>query len=272
MVQELILRPVRGISALNVSDLWRNHELLWALTWRQISIRYKQTAIGVAWVVLQPVIMTMLFTFVFARMMKFSAGDIPYPVFVMGGLVAWQFIARAVGEATNSLVSEKDLLTKVYFPRLILPVSYMGAAAFDMLIGYAVVACVMLFYGVGFGLHLLAFPVFLLLIMALAAGLGVAFAALNALYRDFGYVVPLFVQVWMFASPVIYPASLIPPEYTWLYVLNPLVGLLEGLRWSLLGGSLDVALVGASALFAVLMALVGIFVFKQAERSVTDKV
>jgi lipopolysaccharide transport system permease protein len=253
-------------------DLWRYRELFWFLSWRDILVRYKQTAIGVAWSVLRPLLTMIVFTVIFGRLAHLEAVGAPYPVMVFAAMLPWQFFSNALTESSSALVANSNLLTKVYFPRLIVPASAVIVSLIDFFISLALFAILMVWYGVVPDLHVLALPGFLLLAFIVSFGFGLWFAALNVRYRDFRYVVPFVVQLGLYISPVGFSTSIVPERWRLLYSLNPMVGVIDGFRWALLGGntSLDWRAFGMSAAVGVGMLVLAIRYFRTTERSFAD--
>ena len=254
-------------------ELWEYRELLYFLVWRDIKVRYKQTAIGVVWVVLQPLLTMAVFTLFFGRLAKLPSQGLPYPIFYFAALVPWTYFSGALQNATNIVVENQRVITKVYFPRLILPLSAVLSGLVDFAIGFIVLAGMTLGYRMRPSVAALWLPVMLLLAITTALGVGLWLSALNALYRDVRYVMPFLIQFWMFASPVAYPSSLVPERWRWLYGLNPMAGVIDGFRWALTGhGQPPGRLLLASA-FAVLVVLLGgLFFFQRMEGTIADRV
>jgi len=253
-------------------DLWRYRELFWFLSWRDILVRYKQTAIGVAWSVLRPLLTMIVFTVIFGRLAHLEAVGAPYPVMVFAAMLPWQFFSNALTESSSALVANSNLLTKVYFPRLIVPASAVIVSLIDFFISLGLFAILMIWYGVVPDLHVLAVPLFLLLALIVSFGFGLWFAALNVRYRDFRYVVPFVVQLGLYISPVGFSTSIVPERWRLLYSLNPMVGVIDGFRWALLGGntSLDWRAFGMSAGVGIVMLVLAIRYFRNTERSFAD--
>lgn len=267
----LILRPSRGISGLRFDEIWRYRELLYFLTWRDIKVRYKQTLFGATWAVLQPFLLMVVFTIFFGRFARISSGDIPYPLFVYTGLVPWTFFSQSLGAASQSLVRNTELVSKIYFPRLLLPLSAAGSFVLDLAIASVLLVGLMLYYEYEPWLSIVWLPLFSLLALVTAVGLATWLSALNARYRDVQYAVPFLIQVWLFVSPVIYPSSLVPARWRLWYGLNPVVGVVDGFRWAFLGEpSLDLPVLAASASVSVLVLISGLFYFRSTERTFAD--
>jgi lipopolysaccharide transport system permease protein len=267
------IEPPRGLFELRLREVWAYRELLYFFIWRDVKIRYKQTAIGVLWVVLQPVLTMLVFTLFFGRLAKLPSQGLPYPVFYFAALVPWTYFASALQMTTNVVVDNQRLITKVYFPRLILPISSALSGLVDFAIGFAVLAIFSVFYGIRPTTAALWLPVLLILAVLTALGVGLWLSALNALYRDVRYVIPFLVQFWMFASPVAYPSTLVPPRWRWLYGLNPMAGVIDGFRWAITRhgqGPGLLLLASAAAVAAVLLG--GLFFFNRMESAVADRV
>jgi homopolymeric O-antigen transport system permease protein len=248
-------------------------ELLLFLVWRDLKVRYKQTVIGVAWVVLQPLMSMGVFTLFFGRLAKLPSDGLPYPVFYFAALAPWTYFSTALTTVTNVVVENQRVITKVYFPRLILPLSSVLSGLVDFGIAFVALVALVLGYGLRPGLHALMLPFLLLLAVATALGIGLWLSALNALYRDVKYVTPFLVQFWMLASPVAYPSSLVPAKWRWLYGLNPMAGVIEGFRWALTGhGQAPGALLLASAGAVVVLLVGGMLFFQRMEGTVADLV
>jgi len=267
------IEPPRSLLELRLAEVWAYRELLYFFVWRDVKIRYKQTAIGVLWVVLQPVLTMLVFTLFFGRLAKLPSQGLPYPVFYFAALVPWTYFSYALQSTTNVVVDNQRLITKVYFPRLILPISTALSGLVDFAIGFVVLAIFTFAYGIRPTLAALWLPVLLLLGVFTALGVGLWMSALNALYRDVRYVVPFAVQFWMFASPVAYPSSLIPERWRWLYGLNPMAGVIDGFRWAITGrGQAPGLLLLASSAMVILVLVGGLFFFNRMESTVADRV
>jgi lipopolysaccharide transport system permease protein len=267
------IEPPRGWLELRLDEVWQYRELLYFFVWRDVKVRYKQTVIGIAWVVLQPLMTMGVFTLFFGRLAKLPSDGLPYPVFYLAALVPWSYFATALQSGTNVVVENQRLITKVYFPRILLPVSSVVAGLIDFSIVFVVLLAMTLKFGIVPGIHVLFLPLFLLLTVATALGVGLWLSALNALYRDVRYVTPFLVQFWMLASPVVYPSSLVPPRWRWLYGLNPMNGVIEGFRWALTGhGQPSVLLLLTSAVMVLAVLLGGLIFFQRMEGTVADLV
>lgn len=291
-----VIRPVKGWAIPNLSELWAYRELLFFLTWRDIAVRYKQTVLGAAWAVIQPFFSMVVFSIFFGGLAGIPSDGIPYPVFSFAGLLPWTFFANAMSQSANSLVGSANLIGKVYFPRLIVPLASVLSGLVDFAIAFIVLLGMMLVFGIAPTPAVLLLPLFLGLALITALGAGLWLSALNVEYRDVRYVVPFLVQFLMFATPVVYPASLLDQPWRTLYGLNPMVGVVEGFRWALLGAPREVAafrlgeiahlpdaapllaldppsaLIGISALAALLLLVTGVFYFQRMERTFADVV
>ena len=232
-----IIRPAGGWVPLNLRELWEYREILYFLVWRDVKVRYKQTVLGVAWAVIQPVFMMVVFSLFFGQLAKVASHGLPYPLFVFCGLLPWQLFAHALSEASNSLVSNERLITKVFFPRLIFPLGSLFAALIDFIIAFSVLVALMVYYGVVPGPRVLMLPVFIALAMATALAAGLWLSALNVLYRDVRYTLAFLTQLWFFATPVAYASTVVPESWRPLFGINPMTAVVEGFRWALLPGA-----------------------------------
>ena len=267
------IEPPSGLFDFHLRELWAYRELLYFFVWRDVKVRYKQTSIGVLWVVLQPLLTMGVFTLFFGRLAKLPSDGLPYPVFYFTALVPWTYFSTALQSCTNVVVENQRVITKVYFPRLVLPLSAVISGLVDFAIGFVVLLVVTAIYGIKPTLAVLWLPVLLLLAVLTALGVGLWMSALNALYRDVRYVVPFLVQFWMFASPVAYPSSLVPERWRWLYGLNPMAGVIDGFRWALTGHGLAPGpLMFASASAVMVVASGGLLFFQRMEGAVADRV
>jgi lipopolysaccharide transport system permease protein len=269
-VPHTLIRSESSGVQLNLGDLWTYRELLYFLTWRDIKVRYKQTLMGVAWVVIQPLVMMLLFTLVFNKFARLDSGEIPYPLFAYSGLLLWTFFSVAVTSGTNSLLSNTSLVTKVYFPRSFIPAAAVGAGLVDLGIGSVLLAVLAIYYGVHVTSGIILLPVFVLLAVMLALGCGMLTAALTVKYRDLRHVLPFLLQLWMFASPVVYPLKVVPERWRWLLIFNPMTGILEGFRASLTGAGFDRRAVAISAVVAAVLLAVAFYVFRKLEDTFAD--
>jgi lipopolysaccharide transport system permease protein len=267
------IAPPSGWFDLNLGGLWQYRELLYFFVWRDIKIRYKQTAIGAAWAVFQPLMTMAVFSLFFGKLAKIPSNGLPYPVFYFSALLPWTYFSGALQNATSVVVEQQRVITKVYFPRLVLPLSAVVAGLVDFSIGFVVFLVMMAYYRIVPGLPIFFFPLFLLMAVLTALGVGLFLSALNAIYRDVRYVLPFLVQFWMFASPVAYPSSLVPQRWRWLYELNPMAGVIDGFRWSLTGkGQPPGILLAVSASMVVLLVVAGTVYFQKMEGTIADVV
>lgn len=267
---ELVIRPHKGWQPVDFRELWAYRELLGFLVWRDIKIRYKQTLLGGAWAILQPLIGMLIFGMLFNRVTKFQSGAVPYSLFVFAGLVPWTFFANAVGVASNSLIGSEQMIRKIYFPRVLVPLGMIGALGLDMLVGLGFTACMMAYYHWPITASLVWLPVFLLGNFLAASGLGLILSAINVQYRDVKYIVPFFTQMAFFLTPVIYPAAYLPEKFRILLGLNPAAGMVEGFRYAVLGCQTSWALIWSSFGESALLFVVALFVFRRMERSFAD--
>ena len=265
-----LIEPAKGWRMLDWRELWAYRELLWVLTARDVKVRYKQTVLGAGWAILRPFITMVIFSVVFGHLARMPSDGYPYPVFVYAALLPWTFFAAVIGTSGNSLVGSSHLVSKVYFPRLIIPLSSVGAGLVDLLISTGILLLMMLYYGVGWSWNLLAAPVLLLFVIFTALGVGTLLSALTVAYRDFTHLTPFMVQIWMYITPVIFPVSLVPERWQWLLYLNPMTGLVEGFRSAFLGKPFDMTGLGISFAIAVAIFLAGVAYFEKVERRFAD--
>lgn len=255
---------------LNLSELWYYRELLYFLTLRDIKVRYKQTLMGLAWVIIQPLTTMLIFTLVFNRFVRLDAGALPYPLFALSGLLLWLFFANAVTNSTNSLVSNSNLITKVYFPRLFIPAAAVGAGLVDLGVSFLLLIVLVFYYGLTLTVNVLLLPLFILLMTLLALGVGLLSAALTVKYRDLRHALPFIIQLWMFASPVIYPTSIVPERWRWLLTINPVAGLIEGFRAALTGQPFNWPHVAVAAAISFTLLIFSVYVFRRFEDTFAD--
>jgi lipopolysaccharide transport system permease protein len=265
-----LLRAEEAGVQFNLGDLWAYRELLYFLTWRDIKVRYKQTLMGVAWVVLQPLLTMLVFTLVFTRFVGMEEGDIPYPLFAYAGLLLWTFFSVSVTSGTHSLISNTSLVTKVYFPRAFIPAAAVGAGLVDMCIGSVPLAALAVYYRVHVTWWLLLLPVFVLLGATIALSVGMVASAVTVRYRDLRHALPFLLQLWMFASPVLYPMHLVPERWRWAFAANPMTGVLEGFRAALTGTRFDWQLVAVPAAAAPVLICLAFYVFRRLEDTFAD--
>ena len=272
-VTRIRIEPPRGWLELRLHEVWQYRELLYFFVWRDVKVRYKQTVIGVLWVVLQPLMTMGVFTIFFGRLAKLPSEGLPYPVFYFAALVPWAYFATALANCTNIVVANQHLITKVYFPRLVLPLAAVCSGLLDFVIGLVVMITLALVFGIHVTATVTLLPFFLILALLTALGVGLWTSALNALYRDVASVIPFIIQFWMLASPVAYPSSLVPARWRWLYGLNPMVGVIDGFRWALTarGQPPGAQMVASTAMVAVVL-VGGLFFFQRIESTVADRV
>lgn len=267
----VVIQPRKGCFQLELDELWQYRELLWFLVWRDVLIRYKQTVIGVSWAVLQPVATMAIFAVIFGRLANIPSDGMPYPVFAFAALLPWNFFSQALSRSGTSLVGNSNLITKIYFPRLLIPIAASVSPLVDFLCSFVVLLVLMTFYKVIPGAALLLLPLFILLALLTSLALGLWLSALNVKYRDIGHTIPFLVQVWMYASPVAYSVTMVPEKWRLLYSLNPMVGVIEGFRWALLGSRQpDFGVITVSAAVMLLLLVTGLLYFKQMEQSFAD--
>jgi homopolymeric O-antigen transport system permease protein len=266
-----VIEARQGLLDLDLGAIWQRRELLYFLVWRDVKVRYKQTAIGAAWAVLSPLLTVLIFAVVFGRLAKIPSDGLPYIVFAFAGFLPWTYFAQALARSSTSLVGNAHLITKVYFPRLMIPLSAATTPAVDFCLSLLSLFGLMLWYRVAPTWNLLALPLFLLLAAAIALAVGLWLAPLNVRYRDVNHTIPFLVQAWMYASPIVYPLSLVPESWRLVYSLNPIVGVIEGFRWSLIGaGDLNVAAIGLSVAVTLPVFLGGLVFFRRMERAFAD--
>ncbi len=266
----LTILPSSGRPSLDLKEVWQYRELLYFLIWRDIKLRYKQTALGAIWAIIQPLLPMLIFTLFFGRLAHLPSNGIDYSLFAYAGLLPWTYFSNAVSNSSSSVVANANLVTKVYFPRMLIPLSGVLAALVDFFIAAAVLIVMMIWDRVPLCLSQLWVPLILLAITLLAAGTGMLFAALNVRFRDIRFALPFFVQFWMFATPVIYPASLVPAKWRWLLALNPMAGMVEGFRAAIFGTTLDWQMLVISTFAAVLLLIYSAYFFRRAERTFAD--
>ncbi|MBS1790804.1 MAG: ABC transporter permease [Acidobacteria bacterium] len=267
----LVIEPGRGWVSLKLGELWVYRELLYFLTWRDIKVRYKQTALGAAWAIIQPLFTMLVFSVFFGRLAKIPSDGIPYPIFSFAALVPWTFFANGLSQSSNSLVGSSNLLTKVYFPRLVIPISTVISGFVDFALSFAMLLLMMIYYGKTPTLNIIWLPFFLLLALVTALGVGLWLSALNVEFRDVRYVVPFITQFWMLATPIAYPSTMLSEPWRTLYGLNPMVGVIEGFRWALLGsGNKPGLMVAVSTVASILVLISGAYYFKRMERNFAD--
>jgi lipopolysaccharide transport system permease protein len=269
---ERVIRRKRGLVAIDFKELWRYRELFWFLSWRDILVRYKQTVIGIAWAVLQPLLTMVVFTLVFGRLAKLPSHDAPYAVMTFAALLPWQFFANAMSQSSNSLVGSAHIISKVYFPRLIIPASATLSGVVDFLISLVVLLGLMIWYGVPLRIHLLLLPLFFIVGFLAAFAVGLWLSALNVKYRDVKYVTPFLVRMGLFVSPVGFMSSVVPQKWQSWYNLNPMVGVIDGFRWCILGPRFEPYWPGfwISLTIVILLLISGAYYFRYTEKTFAD--
>jgi len=270
-LRKMVIGPSGKWFDLNLKELWEHRELLWMLAMREVQLRYRQTFLGVTWVILQPLLTTVVFTLIFGQLMKAPSENINYSLFTFSGLLPWNIFSQSLQRSSDSLTKDLRLITKIFFPRIILPVSEALSTLVDFLVSLVVLVILLLANRMPFSLNLLIIPVLVVFVLMLSVGVGIIFAALNVYYRDFSYALPFIIQVWMFASPLAYSAKLIPAAWSWIYDLNPIVGLINGFRWAFFT-TIDFPLQSLvySITASCVIFVVGLFIFNRLERSFAD--
>ena len=273
----VVIKATSGLSALQLGAVWEYRELLYFMVWRDVKVRYKQTALGVIWVILQPLLSTLVFTVIFGVLLNVPSNGLPYPIFAYAGLLPWQYFASSLTRTSTNLVDNANLITKVYFPRLTIPLSGVLASLVDFAVGLVMLAVLMLIYRIPLTPAVLLLPLFLLLAMITALGFGLWLSALNVRYRDIKQLIPFIVQLWMYLTPVIWPVTIIPERFRSLLALNPMTGVVSGFRWALLGDASAVTgmqapagLFALSVVIAVAALISGMFFFRSTERTFAD--
>jgi len=268
-----LVTPSRGWVSLKLGELWEYRELLYFFIWRDVKVRYKQTALGVSWAILQPFFTMVIFSLFFGRLAKVPSDGVPYPIFAYAGLLPWTFFAHGVTMSANSVVSNANLVKKVYFPRMAIPIAAVLAGLADLLPAFIVLVGMMFYYGIYPGAQIVWLPLFVLLALVAALGVGIGLAAINVHFRDVRHTVPFLVQSWLFLTPIAYPSSLLPEHWRTVYALNPMVGVVEGFRWALLDTEpAPGAIVGVSASAALALLLLSALYFRRLEKTFADVV
>ena len=269
----LVIAPSRGWRSLNLQELWQYRELLYFLTWRDVTVRYKQTLLGAAWAIVQPLLTMVVFSVFFGNLAKIPSDGLPYPLFSFAALVPWSFFSSGLAQSSNSLVGSANLIRKVYFPRLVVPLGSVLSGGVDFGLAFLVLLAMMGYYGVAPGLAALTLPFFFLLAFVTAVGAGLWLSALNVQFRDVRHIVPFLAQIWLFATPIAYPSSLLDEHWRVAFGINPMVGVVEGFRWSLLGsGEAPGAVVLVSSISSLLLLFSGAYTFRRMERTFADVV
>ena len=270
-IRVLRIRPSRGWVSLKLGELWDYRELLYFLIWRDIKVRYKQTVLGASWAIIQPFSTMVVFSLFFGKLAKMPSDGIPYPIFSFAALVPWSFFAAGLTQSSNSLVGSSNLITKVYFPRLVIPLATVLSGVVDFGLALAVLVGMMAYYHITPSMHIFFLPLFILLALVIALGVGLWLSSLNVKYRDVRYIVPFITQFWLFATPIAYPSSLLNQPWRTLYGLNPMVGVVEGFRWALLGTKMSAGpMILISASVALLILISGAFYFRRMEKTFAD--
>ena len=273
VIPEILIRSTKGMLPLHLGEIWRYRELFYFLAWRDIMVRYKQTVLGAAWAIIQPFFTMVVFTIFFGRLANVPSDGIPYPIFSFCALIPWTLFAYTLNQSSNSLVSERGLITKVYFPRLILPMASVLSGLVDFAIAFVVLLGMMVYYGITPTTNVVYLPIFLGFMLVTALSIGLWLSALNVRYRDIRYTIPFLTQFWLFASPVAYSSSLVPEEWRWVYGLNPMASVIEGFRWALLGRELAVGgMMAVSAILVSVLFVFGLYYFRSMERTFADVV
>ena len=266
----VVIEPSRKWNLINLKDIWAYRELLFFLTWRDVKVRYKQTLLGAAWAILQPLFMMIIFTIFFGRLAGVESAGVPYPIFALAGLVPWTFFANTITASGNSLVGSAHLITKVYFPRLIVPAAAMLAGLVDFVLAFVLLIVLMLYYRIALTAQVFFLPVLVLLTALFGLGVGTWMSALNVKYRDVRFALPFLIQLWLFVSSVILPSSSVPAKYRWILMFNPMSGIIEGYRSALFGLPFDWPALGVAALLTIGMLFYSVYSFGKAERSFAD--
>lgn len=272
---QTVIEHRKGLASLQLKALWHYRELLYFLIWRDVKVRYKQTALGIMWIVLQPVITMVVFSVLFGQLLNVPSNGVPYPIFSFAALLPWQYFAGALTRASTSLVGSANLITKVYFPRLVLPLSGVIGGMVDFAVSFVVLIILMIFYGITPTIRVLWLPAFILLAMLTALAFSLWLSALNVRFRDINYLIPFLIQIWTYATPVIYGSSFIPESFRFLLILNPMTAVVEGFRWALLGGVMtDLSATGIEIIIPITITLIvlisGIIFFRTTEKSFAD--
>lgn len=265
-----VIQPNPQWSFIDLKELWDYKELVWVMIVRDLKVRYKQTVMGVAWAVIQPLLMILIFTIIFGKLAKIPSDGYPYPVFVFSGLLAWNFFSSSVSTSGISLVNSSNLVSKVYFPRIIIPISSIGVSLIDFLISAFLLVLMMAFYAQTLSIQILLLPLFLFGLMVLSIGFGSWLASVTVVYRDFRYVITYLMQIWMYLTPVLYPAQFVPEQWRWVLYLNPIYGWISGIRASFLGQPIDLLATLISAFMSLAIFILGMFYFEKTQRRFAD--
>lgn len=266
------IEPSRSWAGINLRDLWSYRELLFFITWRDVKVRYRQTVLGIFWVVLQPLLTTVIFTLFLGKLARVPSDDVPYPLFVYAGLLPWTFFASGVTSGSGSLVGSAHLITKVYFPRIIIPAAAVGGRLVDFAVAFLVFVGMMIYYNVTLTKSILVLPVLAVMVTLLTFGVGMWTSAMNVKYRDVGVAIPVLIQLWMFASPVVYPSSLVPTAWKRIYAINPAVGIIDGFRASCFAQEFDWISLAISAVVTFILLAYGAYTFRRMEKDFADAI
>ena len=267
-----VIHPLGGWINIDLNELGGYRELVYTFAMRDIKVRYKQTALGAAWAVIQPFMMMVVFTIFFGKLAKIPSEGIPYPLFSYAALLPWTLFSEGITRSTNSMITNANIMTKVYFPRLVMPISGILSPLIDFMIAFVILIVMMLYYGFVPTINIVWLPVFILLALMTSLGVGLWLSAFNVQYRDFQYTLPFLIQLWLFASPVVYPSNLLPESYRWIYGLNPMAGVIEGFRWALLGTNPPSTMIAFSFLIVMVLLISGAYYFKRMEKTYADVV
>ena len=269
----IFIKPTKGWGSLNLRELWLYRELIYFLTWRDLKVRYKQTVLGAGWAILQPVLSMIVFSIFFGSLLNVPSEGVPYPIFSYAALLPWGVFAKALNDTGRSLVSNRAMLTKIYFPRMVIPLASVFSSLADFLIAFIVMLGLMLYYRIAPTSNIWTLPLFLLLAVITALGVGLWLSAMNVLYRDIGYMIPYITQLWFYLTPIVYSSSEVPEQWQFFYALNPMVGVVEGFRWALLGtADAPDPMIAVSATISVVIFISGMFYFRRMERTFADMV
>jgi lipopolysaccharide transport system permease protein len=267
-----IIRPIEGWLSIDLKEIWEYRELVYTFAMRDIKVRYKQTALGAAWAIIQPFMMMVIFSIFFGRLAKIPSDGIPYPLFAYAALLPWTLFSEGITRSTSSMIANSNIITKVYFPRLVMPISGILSPLIDFIIAFVILTAMMLYYGFVPTTNVIWLPAFILLALMTSLGVGLWLSAFNVQYRDFQYTLPFLIQLWLFASPVVYPSTLLPEAYRWIYGLNPMAGVIEGFRWALLGTNPPSTMIAFSFVIVMVLLTTGAYYFKRMEKTYADVV
>lgn len=269
-VPTIVIRPPRRWVPVDFNELWEYRELLYFFTWRDVKLRYKQTGLGIAWAIIQPLFLMVVFSLFFGGLAKIPSDGIPYPLFSLAALLPWTLFAEGMTRSTISMVSNAGIMTKVYFPRLIMPVASIMSPLVDFCVAFGILILMMAYYGFVPTINIIFLPLLVIFAMMTSLAVGLWLSALNVKYRDFQYTVPFLIQIWLFASPVVYPASMVPEQFRFLYALNPMSGVIEGFRWALLGTNPPSTMIFISFVVVIVLLVSGVFYFRRMEQYFAD--